>query len=160
MVELFKKGENGDWELVKSSTTVDDGAWQFEIDPNEEYKVEFTHPTFKTESREIPSVNGDDAGGREDAISELKEIGLQEAGKRIEGVVSDDKSGDPIADITVSLYEIDINGNRTKVDQVTTGEDGKWGFDLDPTKTYEVDFEHPILGGKSFKVTSLTCRIL
>jgi outer membrane protein OmpA-like peptidoglycan-associated protein/tetratricopeptide (TPR) repeat protein len=155
LVELFKKGENGDWELVKSSTTLDDGAWQFEIDPNEEYKVEFTHPIFKTESREIPSINGDDAGGREDAVSELKEIGLQESGKRIEGVVSDGKSGDPIADVSVVLYEIDINGGRTKVDQVITGVDGEWGFDLDPTKTYEVDFDHPEFANKSFKVEAI-----
>ena len=74
---LYKKDANDEWVKVEDMTTEDDGAWQFEIDPNETYKVNFIHPEFANEDQIISSIGDDDGGHRDQTINDLKELGMK-----------------------------------------------------------------------------------
>ncbi|CAG5085782.1 carboxypeptidase regulatory-like domain-containing protein [Parvicella tangerina] len=151
-VELYKKNENDDWELVEDRITGDDGYWEFEIDPNETYKVEFIHPDMAPENKVIPSLSEDDGDHRDQVIEDLKDIELKPVSRVISGVVEDAQTGEPLADVKVILNEILPDGSRKQVETQITIEDGKWQFEVDPDKNYDVQFIHPELGSKNFPV--------
>ncbi len=151
-VELYKKDENDNWVLVEDRITEDDGYWEFEIDPNETYKVEFIHPEMASESKVIPSINDDDGGHRDQIIEELKDFEMRPVSRIIEGVVEDAQTGEPLADVKVILNEILVDGTRKSVETKITIEDGKWRFEVDPDKDYDVQFIHPEHGSKNFPV--------
>lgn len=155
-VMLYKKSSTGDWELVEQKETGDDGYWEFEIDPNETYKVEFVHPDMAPESREISSYGEDQGGNRDQAIEDLKNIGLKPVSKMISGVVEDAQTGEPMPGVQVILKEINVDGTRTEVSSLVTGDDGKWQFEIDPSKNYDVQFIHPEKGSKNFNVAAYT----
>lgn len=152
IVELYKKDANDEWQLVEDMTTEDDGAWQFEIDPNETYKVNFIHPDFAGEDRVIPSAGDDDGEHRDQVINDLKELGMKAVSKYIDGIVVDAQTGETLKDVQVILSEINVNGQRTQVGKQVTKDDGAWGFEVDPAKKYDVTFIHPVYGTKSFAV--------
>lgn len=152
IVELYKKDGNDEWVKVDEMATADDGAWQFEIDPNETYKVNFIHPEFANEDQIISSIGDDDGGHRDQVINDLKELGMKPVSKYINGIVEDAQTGETLKDVQVILSEIDINGERKEVGKQITKEDGKWGFEVDPDKKYDVTFIHPVHGTKSFAV--------
>lgn len=153
-VELYKKNADDEWELVEDRVTGDDGYWEFEIDPNETYKVEFIHPEMAPESKVIPSVGDDDGEHRDQVIDDLKDLEMRPATRIINGVVEDAQSGDPIPGVEVILNEILSDGSRKKVAAQMTGEDGKWEFEVDPAKNYDVQFIHPEKGKKNFPVVA------
>lgn len=153
-VELYKKNAEDEWELVEDQVTGNDGYWEFEIDPNETYKVEFIHPEMAPESKVIPSVGDDDGEHRDQVIEDLKDLEMRPATRIINGVVEDAQSGDPIPGVEVILNEILPDGSRKRVAAQMTGEDGKWEFEVDPTKNYDVQFIHPEKGKKNFPVVA------
>jgi outer membrane protein OmpA-like peptidoglycan-associated protein len=153
-VQLLRKVSDDEWVLENKQITVEDGKWKFEIDPNETYQVKFIHPDFASNDKIIPSINEDDAGYRDNVINELKETNLDPVAKTISGIVTDAQTGQPIKDVVVTLFEIDNNGNRVEVNKKVTQQDGKWSFDVDPTKKYEVTFKHPTLGEKTLPLAA------
>lgn len=153
-VQLLRKVSNDEWIIENKHTTIEDGKWKFEIDPNETYQVKFIHPDYASVDKTIPSTNEDDAGYRTNVINELKELNLEPISKTISGIVTDAQTGQPIKNVIVTLYEIDNNGNRIEVNKKITQEDGKWSFDVDPTKKYEVTFKHPTLGEKTLPLVA------
>lgn len=153
-VKLYQKDENDDWKLISEMTTGEDGKWGFETDPNQTYKIEYIHKESAPESKVVVSQNDDEGGYREQLINELKEVYLKPVSKNISGVVEDENDGAPVEGVQVILYELDINGNRTEVNQQTTKDDGKWEFEVDPYKNYEVEFIHPEKGKKKMPVVA------
>ncbi len=153
-VQLLQKDDNDEWNLVDKMVTKDDGAWQFEIDPNETYKVNFIHPDFANQNKVIPSIRDDEGGYRDETIDGLKNLSLDPVSKYIDGIVEYAQTGNPIAGVEVMLNEIDVNGNKKLVNKMTTVDDGKWGFEVDPDKKYEVSFKHPELGSKNYTVSN------
>lgn len=153
-VELYKKNADDEWELVEDRVTGDDGYWEFEIDPNETYKVEFIHPEMAPESKVISSVGDDDGEHRDQVIEDLKDLEMRPATRIINGVVEDAQSGEPIPGVEVILNEILPDGSRKRVAAQMTGGDGKWEFEIDPAKNYDVQFIHPEKGKKNFPVVA------
>jgi len=55
-----------------------------------------------------------------------------------DGLQGDDE--EPLADVTVVLYEIDAEGNQTEVERTETDENGRYIFDELPAGDYQVGF--------------------
>jgi outer membrane protein OmpA-like peptidoglycan-associated protein len=154
IVELYKKNSDEEWVKENQVITTNDGKWEFEIDPNESYQVKFIHPDFAKSQEVIPSVNDNDAGFRERIIDNLQNKTLTPISRFISGVVTDAKTGLPIKDVVVTLYEIRADGTKTEVNKKITATDGKWEFEVDPSKRYEVHFKHPTAGEKTMALNA------
>lgn len=151
-VNLFKKDTNGVWKLEKELLTLDAGEYQVEVNPDDEYKLEFNHPYFAP----VEKVLG--KNDRAQIMEDLKSIRMKPISAEIKGVVIDDQTGKSISGVKVILTEITDTGDSIEVNSSITIEDGKWRFDIDPKKKYNVTFSHPDanLESKNYVIDSYT----
>lgn len=109
--------------------TDESGEWMQRIPLGRPATIKFDNPYYETKIVEYDNVSEND-------IEEIQNIAL--APVMISGKTKDDITGNPLQDVTVSLYER-IGNDWVLVEEVKTDKDGNWEFHIRKDKEYKVE---------------------
>ncbi|MEX1192028.1 MAG: OmpA family protein [Brumimicrobium sp.] len=106
-----------------------DGEWTKRISVGDSVSITFEDPYYETKSMKYSKVSNTN-------LQEIKDVVLKPI--MITGRVIDDITGNPVDDVTITLYEKVGDDEWELVEVKKSDEDGKWGFHVRKDKEYKV----------------------
>jgi len=120
---------DNDGNLIATTTTDENGMYKFVLDQNENYQIVATTDGWEGVENIFTGENWDS--------SKLLDIQLKPAGKPTTGLITDNKTGEGIDRVKVTL----INKTTEKKITVFSDANGKFDLALSPNTAYTMKFE-------------------
>lgn len=109
-----------------------EGEWSKRIPTGSKATIKFDNPYYETKILEFSSVTNSD-------LEEIENVKL--APILLSGSVKDDITGNPLSDVSVTLYEKVGEDDWKIVETKKTDKKGDWEFHIRKDKEYKVDLE-------------------
>ncbi|MFK7785129.1 MAG: OmpA family protein [Crocinitomicaceae bacterium] len=137
-VIISVKDEDGNWVEQERLHTNDSGMIEgIELKKNKDYKLVYSSLGLEDKTMYVSALDPINPSAREQEVNDLARVMLD--WQKSEGIVQDRISNQGLGDVTIMRYFDDRNGNR-KARTVTNMDDGKWLFDVEPGRNYQLIF--------------------